>query len=118
MRQPLKRQDLILGSSSCRQQHGCCIGRTGPAAFAQNLPLQAHSLLADSANVYTGSQWLILSYAFCHELMGPGGPGDAARGAGGARTVHGQTHLGSRCDRAPLTEHAAPTVASLSKIVL
>ena len=57
--------------------HGCCIGRTGPAAFAQNLPLQAHSLLADSANVYTGSQWLILSYAFCHELMGPGGPGDA-----------------------------------------
>ena len=51
--------------------HGCCIGRSGPATFA-TLPLETHELLA-KGNAYTGSQWVILSASFCHDLLrGPG----------------------------------------------
>ena len=42
--------------------HGCCLGRSGPAAFASHLPLAAHPNVASKA-IYTGSQWAILSYA-------------------------------------------------------
>ena len=37
--------------------HSCCIGRSGPAAFAQ-LPLDPHPLLT-THTVYTGSQWSV-----------------------------------------------------------
>ena len=46
---------------------GCCIGRSGPAAFAQ-LPIAKHPVL-DQVAVQTGSQWASLHYDFCHFLM-------------------------------------------------
>ena len=51
--------------------HGCCIGRSGPAAFA-TLPIGAHAHIG-SRSVHTGSQWAILSASFVrHLLHGPG----------------------------------------------
>lgn len=49
--------------------HDCCIGRSGPAAFAPGLGLDVHPKLADKARVHTGSQWTVLSYSFCRELL-------------------------------------------------
>ena len=48
--------------------HGCCIGRSGPASFAK-LPLETDELL-QRHRVYTGSQWVALTYAFCRDLLG------------------------------------------------
>ena len=48
--------------------HGCCIGRSGPAAFAESLPLPQHPHL-EGKQMHTGSQWAILSAAFCHHIL-------------------------------------------------
>ena len=74
--------------------HGCCIGRSGPVAFAQ-LPIGRGSLLVgrrpstmgtssrasstssteggedeeEGLRAHTGSQWAALSYEFCRDLV-------------------------------------------------
>ena len=48
--------------------HECCIGRSGPAAFA-TLPLDSHAHLR-AHRVHTGSQWVVLSRSFCEHLFG------------------------------------------------
>ena len=48
---------------------GCCIGRSGPVSFA-TLPLATHPRLLEAARpVHTGSQWAVLSRAFCAWLL-------------------------------------------------
>ena len=48
---------------------GCCIGRSGPAAFGQ-LPLATHRRMTEVRRpVHTGSQWAVLSFAFCAWLL-------------------------------------------------
>ena len=51
--------------------HGCCVGRSGPAAFAQ-LPVGTHELLRSDDTIYTGSQWAALSFDFCRYLITSG----------------------------------------------
>ena len=55
--------------SSFPLTHECCIGRSGPAAFASELPLATHPLLRQPSRVHTGSQWVVLSYSFCADLL-------------------------------------------------
>ena len=52
---------------------GCCIGRSGPAAFG-DLPIATHELLTHEGSgladpVHTGSQWAVLHIDFCRYLL-------------------------------------------------
>uniref|UniRef100_A0A7S3EQP7 protein xylosyltransferase n=1 Tax=Haptolina ericina TaxID=156174 RepID=A0A7S3EQP7_9EUKA len=53
---------------------GCCIGRSGPAAFAPRLSLGLHPRLA-ALQPHTGSQWVVLHREFCRYLLDPQGGG-------------------------------------------
>jgi hypothetical protein len=46
---------------------GCCIGRSGPAAFGR-LPFRSHRLF-ESKSAHTGSQWVVLAREFCQDLF-------------------------------------------------
>ncbi|KAL1526060.1 hypothetical protein AB1Y20_020881 [Prymnesium parvum] len=50
---------------------GCCIGRSGPAAFG-TLPLDTHRLLRER-QPHTGSQWVALHRDFCRYVLDPAG---------------------------------------------
>ena len=51
---------------------GCCIGRSGPAAFAPGLPLAGHALL-DEYQVHTGSQGAVPAHDLCRSGETRGG---------------------------------------------
>jgi len=51
--------------------NGCCIGRSGPAVFA-NLSIDVHTKLTE-VQPRTGSQWVALHRDFCRYLLDPQG---------------------------------------------
>ena len=50
---------------------GCCIGRSGPAAFGR-LPIETHRRLQEM-QPHTGSQWVALHRDFCKYVLDPNG---------------------------------------------
>ena len=63
---------------------GCCIGRSGPAAFIEGLALGRHEVL-DEFEIHTGSQWACLSRELCRRLAPQA---KRRRGASSARARH------------------------------